>query len=92
MNVNIISGPRASGKTTKLRRIEQDLAACGEQVMFHAGTTTAAALRRMFAIAVARHYNALLFDDCPPEMLHRMRKIAREMGDVPLVVYAVEAA
>jgi len=65
MNINVITGPQASGKTTKLRTIQDELKHQGAEVKIHVGEycTTPYFMNLVAdqAMAGAKHF---LADDC----------------------------
>lgn len=95
MNIEIISGPPASGKTTRLRQIEQDYQSVGKEVLHISSDFTLAGIRRKIILASVQGYVAVMLDDCTPEKVQKLCKAKKEIEErmaLDLTLYVVEAA
>ncbi|MNF94595.1 hypothetical protein D3C84_773090 [compost metagenome] len=95
MKLDIITGPRASGKTTKLRQLTEAYKNDGKEVLELFPNSTLAYIRRKIVLASLQGYAAVTLDDCRPETLKRLRRAIREIGermDINLTIHVVEAA
>jgi thymidylate kinase len=79
MDVNIITGPQMSGKTTKLRSIQSDLKGQGIAVSIavgeHMTTPYFTNLLRDLAMAGVKHF---LADDCTQFQIKAVQEIAAQ--------------
>lgn len=95
MKLDIIRGPMASGKTTKLRQLAQDYKDAGKEVLEIAPHATLAYIRRRIVLASLQGYSAVMLDDCTADTLKRLRRAIKEIGermDIDLTIHVVEAA
>lgn len=95
MEIEIISGPPGSGKTTKLRQIADDLQMAGHRVLHLNSDFTLAGIRRRLILAGLQGYTAVMLDDCASDKLKKLCKAKKEIEermDFDLRLYAVEAA
>jgi RNase adaptor protein for sRNA GlmZ degradation len=95
MEIEIISGPAASGKTTKLRQIEQDYQNAGKEVLRIPSDFSLAYLRRRLILAALQGYVAVMLDDCSKEKLKKLLRAKKEIEermDFDLTLYVVECA
>jgi thymidine kinase len=95
MDIEIISGPRASGKTTKLRQIEQDYQNAGKEVLRIHSEFSLSYLRRRIILAALQGYAAVMLDDCSKEKLKKLLRAKKEIEermDFDLTLYVVECA
>lgn len=95
MNIDIISGPAGSGKSTKLRQIEQGYKDAGKEVLRITTDFSLAYLRRRLILASLQGYVAVLLDDCSKEKLKKLLRAQKEIEermDIELTLHVVEAA
>jgi tRNA uridine 5-carbamoylmethylation protein Kti12 len=95
MQIEIISGPPASGKTTRLRQLEQQYQDAGKAVLHIHSDFTLAYIRRRIILAGLQGYAAVLLDDCSKDKLKKLVRAQKEIEermDFDLHLYAVECA
>jgi len=95
MNIEIISGPPASGKTTRLHQFEKWYRAAGQEVLYINSDFTLAGIRRRLILAGLQGYAAVMLDDCSKEKLQKLLRAQKEIEermDCDLTLYVVEAA
>lgn len=95
MKIDIIKGPAGSGKSTKLRQIEQDYKDAGKEVLSIHSEFSLSYLRRRIILAALQGYVAIVLDDCSQEKLRKLlraQKQIEERMDVDIVLHVVEAA
>jgi tRNA uridine 5-carbamoylmethylation protein Kti12 len=95
MEIEIISGPPASGKTTKLRQYEQEYQNAGKAVLHIHSEFTLAGIRRRLILAGLQGYAAVMLDDCSKDKLKKLLRAQKEIEermDCDLKLYIVEAA
>lgn len=95
MKLDIIKGPRASGKTTKLRQLTEAYKNDGKEVLEIGAPATLAYIRRRIVLASLQGYTAVTLDDCNPDTLKRLRRAIKEISermDIDLTIHVVEAA
>lgn len=95
MKLEIIRGPRASGKTTKLRQLTEAYKADGKAVLDIGPHATLAYIRRRIVLASLQGYTAVTLDDCNADTLKRLRRAIKEIGermDIDMTIHVVEAA
>lgn len=95
MQLDIIRGPRASGKTTQLRKLTEMYEENGHAVLAIGPHATLAYIRRRIVLASLQGYAAVMLDDCNPDTLKRLRRAIKEITermDINLIIHVVEAA
>jgi tRNA uridine 5-carbamoylmethylation protein Kti12 len=95
MKIDIISGPPASGKTTRLRQIEQAYKDQGKEVLSIHSEFSLSYLRRRIILAALQGYVAIVLDDCSKDKLKKLLRAKKEIEermDFDLTLHVVEAA
>lgn len=95
MEIEIISGPAASGKTTRLLQFEKSYNAAGQQVLHINSDFTLAGIRRRLVLASLQGYAAVMLDDCSPDKIKKLCKAKAQIEeriDSDLKLYIVECA
>lgn len=95
MDIEIISGPAGSGKTTRLNQFEQGYHAAGQQVLHIQPEFTLAGIRRRLILASLQGYAAAMIDECPPDKVKKLCKAKEQIEeriDSDLKLYIVERA
>lgn len=80
MQIKLITGPMASGKTTRLRAIHARLKKQGQEPPLLVGTAACDAKSFVRAVSqqIKQGHRTVLADDCSPEQIRALRTLRRE--------------
>ncbi|MBD9483875.1 hypothetical protein IB229_12890 [Pseudomonas sp. PDM14] len=90
MQLNVIRGERATGKTTRLRQLAAE-AGHDEAVIIAAPHFSEFDLGLLIRGRLHRGHKIVLIDDCSPEQIHQLEKLQPELPD-SLTIHAVAQA
>lgn len=86
MQVEVITGDAATGKTTKLRTIEAEQKAQGKQIsIIHADAYSHLGLLAILEVRLDRRERTLLIDDCTDNQIDEVLTWQRQIEDNELL-------
>ncbi|MEO8644619.1 hypothetical protein [Pseudomonas sp.] len=83
MQIKLITGPMASGKTTKLRAIQARLKKNGQESRLLVGTDAFDVKPFVRAVTqqIAQGHRTVLADDCSPEQIRAIRTLKQQYDE-----------